>query len=467
MNQMEQPNIDQIDNLDEQDDFSEMPSLEEIENDASDAKTATEMNTAKKNEKIKKNIIIPEDDTTSKQTSSDSDDQDQENDGYMDILNNGDLKKKTVKSGKTSQRPPRGSKVVIRLETRIFAEDKDEEIGSGKIIKEETFDRFILDLGDNDLHQGLDLLIPLMELHDVCRALIKPRFAYGHLGNEEIGIPSDATLDCQIELLEIISQSDNVYGEEDENVESLFKKEPIQKRNERGCYKKSRGNFWFNRGEFSLAIQCYRGALKYLDSSDEELKTLDRKKSDIDQLEPETTKRIEQIEDLIEKRAQTYNNLAAAQMKLNAIDSALRSINDSLLLRPNNTKALFRHSKLLSEKGEYEEAIKELRKALKIDPKSEAIASELNRLNQILQKQLRNQKELYRRMMQANNTETVTNGKISTSAVQNSKSYQEKSDHLDNDRSKKFHKFWQRFRWPIISMSILTGAVLIRNVFAG
>ncbi|KAI7686533.1 hypothetical protein SSS_09920 [Sarcoptes scabiei] len=100
MNQMEQPNIDQIDNLDEQDDFSEMPSLEEIENDASDAKTATEMNTAKKNEKIKKNIIIPEDDTTSKQTSSDSDDQDQENDGYMDILNNGDLKKKTVKSGK-------------------------------------------------------------------------------------------------------------------------------------------------------------------------------------------------------------------------------------------------------------------------------------------------------------------------------------------------------------------------------
>ena len=46
-----------------------------------------------------------------------------------------------------------------------------------------------------------------------------------------------------------------------------------------GNYKKERGNFWFGRGEYSLAIQCYRGATRFLDASDEELALADRAKN--------------------------------------------------------------------------------------------------------------------------------------------------------------------------------------------
>jgi len=33
-------------------------------------------------------------------------------------------------------------------------------------------------------------------------------------------------------------------------------------------YKRERGNFWYDRNEYNLAIQCYRRALEYLDESE-------------------------------------------------------------------------------------------------------------------------------------------------------------------------------------------------------
>ena len=55
---------------------------------------------------------------------------------------------------------------------------------------------------------------------------------------------------------------------------------------------------------------------------------------------------------LVEERIKTFNNLAQAQLKLEAWDSALASIKQVLKFDPNNEKALFRKSKAFSEKGE-------------------------------------------------------------------------------------------------------------------
>uniref|UniRef100_A0A672PKE3 Uncharacterized protein n=1 Tax=Sinocyclocheilus grahami TaxID=75366 RepID=A0A672PKE3_SINGR len=67
-------------------------------------------------------------------------------------------------------------------------------------------------------------------------------------------------------------------------------------------------------------------------------------------------------------RVKCLNNLAAAQLKLGQSDEALHTSRDVLFLDPQNVKALFRKGKLLSDKGEYEEAMENLKKALKLEP---------------------------------------------------------------------------------------------------
>ncbi|OTF70999.1 FK506-binding protein-like protein [Euroglyphus maynei] len=244
-----------------------------------------------------------------------------------------------------------------------------------------------------------------------------------------------------------------MYGQaDDDEANSIPNKETLDERLKFGNYKKTRGNFWFERGEYSMAIQCYKGALKYFDANDEELKLVDKD----DKNENEQLELVDKINDLIDKRAQTFNNLAAAQMKMEAFDTALRSVNDSLLLRPNNVKALFRHAKILSEKGDIEDAIKDLKRASSIDPQSEAIAMELNRLNKILIKQINDQKALYRRMMQVKPDDDKNDQK------------QSKHSNCDNNGNNNHNdqSVWYRFRWPAaISLGMVTAAAILIQSF--
>lgn len=53
-----------------------------------------------------------------------------------------------------------------------------------------------------------------------------------------------------------------------------------------------------------------------------------------------------------------------------------------LCLEPGNVKALFRTGKLLSEQGQYKEAMDMLKKALKLEPATKAIHVELSKLVQ-------------------------------------------------------------------------------------
>lgn len=53
-----------------------------------------------------------------------------------------------------------------------------------------------------------------------------------------------------------------------------------------------------------------------------------------------------QLQELLEIRVKVYNNLAAAQMKIAAYDTALVSVDNVLRCQPENVKALFRKGKV-------------------------------------------------------------------------------------------------------------------------
>ena len=85
-----------------------------------------------------------------------------------------------------------------------------------------------------------------------------------------------------------------------------------------------------------MAIQCYRRALNFLNSTEPANGSGDGANSS------EETVSDADLQALLEDRTVVYNNLAAAQIKIEAYDAALESVENVLRSQPLNMKALFR-----------------------------------------------------------------------------------------------------------------------------
>jgi len=111
-----------------------------------------------------------------------------------------------------------------------------------------------------------------------------------------------------------------------------------------------------------------------------------------------------------------YNNLAASQMKIQAYESALSSVENVLRCQPQNIKALFRKGKvshllvwlyfctltflqILAEKGEFEKSVEVFKLANKLEPDNKPIQQELARAMARSKQELNKQKSLYRKML--------------------------------------------------------------------
>lgn len=55
--------------------------------------------------------------------------------------------------------------------------------------------------------QGIDLIVALMDCHEISQVEVGPRFAYGSLGNGK-DIPPEAAILYTIELLEVSKETD-------------------------------------------------------------------------------------------------------------------------------------------------------------------------------------------------------------------------------------------------------------------
>jgi FK506-binding protein 8 len=172
-NQVLNETIDNKSDESEVEDLSDMPPLEDFMDQNTDPS-------------VKKKSIRIEDKKEEKELDSE---------GWLDVLDNGDLKKFVLTKGLVGKpRPERGCLVVIKLITKL--------LDSQEVIQSESYDSLDIVLGDSDVIQGIDLVIPLMDQKEVSRILIKSRFAYGKLG-KGLEIPPNATLDCELHLLSV------------------------------------------------------------------------------------------------------------------------------------------------------------------------------------------------------------------------------------------------------------------------
>ncbi|EFN77170.1 FK506-binding protein 8 [Harpegnathos saltator] len=289
---------------------------------------------------------------------------------WIDILGNGQLKKKVILKGKNGTRPNRGDICTLKIIGKLK--------NNQKIV--ENYEDFVIQLGDVEVVQGLDLAIAMMDVNEIAVIEVDPRFAYGILGQRP-DIPPDATIEYTVELKTVDLETD---------IDTLS----IKQRKEIGNKKRERGNWWFIRDEPSLAIQCYRKALDYLSPT--------MNVTNSSQHEKEETVGDAELQDLLEDRMKVYNNLAASQMKTQAYDLALESVDNVLNCQPQNVKALFRKGKILHYKGEHEQAYLVLLQAAKLEPESKIIQTELAILKEKNAKDALHEKHLYRKMLGTN-----------------------------------------------------------------
>jgi len=307
----------------------------------------------------------------------DVDDEDEEEyreigeDGWEDILGSGRLRKRVIKEGVRGHEPGQGRPNkgdVVHCNVKGFFQDElFDETNGLEFMSSEA-----------EVLQALDLVVALMNAGEVCEIIADPEFAYGDIGfqGQVVSVPPKAAVRFEVEL---VSHNPSVpFGEISD----------VQEKLRIGRRKKDRGNFWFQRQNYTFAVQCYRKAGDYFDDEKLELEVpVDRYQLP------------EELQTLLEERLKAFNNLAMAQMKLEAWDSAMASLRQVLKIEPNNEKALYRKSKVLTEKSLVDEAIGTLRRTTRLYPNNQSAKTDLNKLIARQKKSRLNEQNLSRRML--------------------------------------------------------------------
>ncbi|EDX07709.1 peptidyl-prolyl cis-trans isomerase FKBP8 [Drosophila simulans] len=314
-----------------------------------------------------------------------------------DVLGNKQLIKRTIKKAPQDsfRRPVRGELVTVNFTGKL---------DNGTVVENEL--NFQCHVGDYEVVQGLDMVLPMLQVGEVSQVSVDSRFGYGSIGLKKEGeseylVPPDANLTYEIELLDI-------------KYEDFADLKSFEIRRKYGTRKKERANFFYKRSEFTTAIHLYRRALDFLDNRDGDPESeFDKEDLELSNSDTQT---------LLEDRLIVYNNLAMTQIKIAAYDAALQSVEHVLRCQPNNSKALYRKGRILEGKADTQGAIKLLQKVATLEPENRAVQSDLARLFIKARREEHNEKEMYQKMLgQAKKMEQNTATRQKQPLVDNSK----------------------------------------------
>ena len=258
-----------------------------------------------------------------------------------------------------------------------------------RLIENVTHEKYFV--SEHDLIPAIDICLQSMDRGE--RALIDSeiRHCYGDIGCEEKHIPPITSINpyrmkIELELHDWISPDD---------IQILS----IDQRLYWGDKKRQMGNFYYRRQDLKTSLQCYRGALRFLDLENNPLPEIfDQNQKSI----------------LIDRFIQVQNNLAQVYLLSNKYEDCLNSVDNVLKCDPKNIKALFRKGKALFELGKYDQALQPLKLFLQIQKGNSNTSADTDKANEMisvcenkLANYQKNEKEIYRRMFQP---PTTTNG---------------------------------------------------------
>ncbi|PSN35511.1 hypothetical protein C0J52_18442 [Blattella germanica] len=218
--------------------------------------------------------------TDSEETKKETKEEEEVENEWLDVLGSGQLKKKVLRKAEDSFRAVRSNIVVINIEGKL---------PDGSVVDKQS--NLTLQVGDAEHIQALDIALTLMEVGELALLEVGPRFAYGSKGRDP-DVPPNVTII---------------------------------------------GNYWYTRGEHTLAIQCYRRALNFLDD-----------------------------------------------------------VEGGIILPSNDSN---KPSQILSEKGDNSQAVTVLRQASRLEPDNTLIRQDLLRILTLHREDTIHEKNLYKKML--------------------------------------------------------------------
>lgn len=143
---------------------------------------------------------------------------------------------------------------------------------------------------------------------------------------------------------------------------------------------KEAGNIFFRNDDFIKSARKYKKFTRYYN------------------LFKETTSDKEEIKILEAFQLTNLTNLAATELKLSDFGDVLVSSNEAIKLDPNNTKAFYRRGVANIELKNYENALDDLKMALKLSPNNATIVKEFERAKRFLMEYRKKEKLHYKKM---------------------------------------------------------------------
>lgn len=226
----------------------------------------------------------------------------------------------------------------------------------------------ILRLGQDSLIMGLEIAIASMKKHEVSIFIIHPDMGYGPFGCLP-RIPGNAEVLFVVHLLNYVDNGCIAA------IESL----PIEERNQfqnivkRVNAKFNSGNDCFQRGRYKQAIREYSKGLEWMEEA--------------------TLANAEEEKQANALLSRGYNNLAVCYNKENMPRRACSSCNR--VVTPT-AKTYLHHGRALGRIGEYNEAMKKLHLALKMEPRNDVVIKEIKLVNEKQKKYADLEKQLWK-----------------------------------------------------------------------
>lgn len=270
----------------------------------------------------------------------------------------GGILKRNIKQGHRVATPNDGASVTIKYTGQY----------EGKVFETRQV-TFTQGEGDEDgIIPGLEIATKKMKLGEKDRLVISPKYAFGETGCPELGVPPNATLAYEVEMVNFEKAKESWEMDVGEKISQ-------------STILKEKGTKYFTKGNYSRAIQNYRRIIGMLSYETSGLK-------DGEPLERQQLLLAAQL------------NIAMCDLKLSNFCDAEQACIEALTMDPKNIKALFRRGQSLLERCEYAKAVDDFSKVLELEPDNKAAKSQVSLCRQRQKEAYAKEKQLYSSMFQ-------------------------------------------------------------------
>lgn len=244
--------------------------------------------------------------------------------------------KKILKEGEGTLTANEGAAVTIRYTAKL--ED-------GTLLEKRGFDgedalKFITD--EEQVVAGLDQAVSTMKKGERTIVTVKPDYGFGNteVKRDLAMVPPCSTIIFEVEMLDFMKEKDP--GE-------MNKHERIQVAQR----KKEEGNLLFKNGKYQRAVKKYEKAIDFINEDEP--------------FEDDDQKIVKSL------RVSCWLNGAAACLKRNYFQEAIKQCSKVLEVESCNVKALYRRAQAFMETADLHLAELDIKKALEIDPQNREV----------------------------------------------------------------------------------------------